>query len=331
MKALKESDAERHKRLCTQIREDGAYVEAGENDNLLIQSVSAESRARSACSATPSSRRIWTGCAASRSTASRRPPRRSALHLSRRAPALHLRQGRASRRDPGPSRVPRRICARLGAGRLSHRPRPDRRCPTPCAQSAAAIAPRRSPADERGGAAADVARPSSSCWSLGLGLRRLAVGARRAPRPSPGRAATRPHSLPGLSWLVRRAVGGRAGACSSSPSGPSLSDRLVADAVLASPQAAALPAIDMQRAAILAEARGLATGAIASALQPAGRGAGARSMRAPSPSTPGSASPSRLLLAFAGGAFAFTRLSPDFRARTRVERIGDGAAAASPR
>lgn len=40
MKALKESDAERHTRLCTRIREDGAFVEAGENDNLLIQRVS---------------------------------------------------------------------------------------------------------------------------------------------------------------------------------------------------------------------------------------------------------------------------------------------------
>jgi phosphate transport system substrate-binding protein len=40
MKALKDSDAQRHTRLCTRIREDGAFVEAGENDNLLIQRVS---------------------------------------------------------------------------------------------------------------------------------------------------------------------------------------------------------------------------------------------------------------------------------------------------
>jgi phosphate transport system substrate-binding protein len=40
MKALKESDSRRHTRLCTRIREDGAFVEAGENDNLLIQRVS---------------------------------------------------------------------------------------------------------------------------------------------------------------------------------------------------------------------------------------------------------------------------------------------------
>jgi phosphate transport system substrate-binding protein len=42
MKALKESDKDRHKDVCTKIREgDGVYVEAGENDNLLIQKVSA--------------------------------------------------------------------------------------------------------------------------------------------------------------------------------------------------------------------------------------------------------------------------------------------------
>jgi len=40
MEALKSSDSDRHKTLCTQIREDGAYIEAGENDNLLVQRVS---------------------------------------------------------------------------------------------------------------------------------------------------------------------------------------------------------------------------------------------------------------------------------------------------
>ena len=42
MKALKDSDKDRHKDLCTKIREgDGVYVEAGENDNLLVQKVAA--------------------------------------------------------------------------------------------------------------------------------------------------------------------------------------------------------------------------------------------------------------------------------------------------
>ena len=39
MAALKESDSDRHQQICTQIREDGAYIEAGENDNLLMQRV----------------------------------------------------------------------------------------------------------------------------------------------------------------------------------------------------------------------------------------------------------------------------------------------------
>lgn len=42
MKALKESDENKHKDVCTKIREDGLYVEAGENDNLLVQKVSAD-------------------------------------------------------------------------------------------------------------------------------------------------------------------------------------------------------------------------------------------------------------------------------------------------
>lgn len=40
MKALKESNEDQHKDICTKIREDGAFVEAGENDNLLVQKIS---------------------------------------------------------------------------------------------------------------------------------------------------------------------------------------------------------------------------------------------------------------------------------------------------
>ena len=42
MKALKDADSDRHKDVCTRIREDGVFVEAGENDNLLVQKVSAD-------------------------------------------------------------------------------------------------------------------------------------------------------------------------------------------------------------------------------------------------------------------------------------------------
>ncbi|WP_300973614.1 substrate-binding domain-containing protein [Sphingomonas sp. LHG3406-1] len=42
MKALKSSDEARHKDICTKVREDGLFVEAGENDNLLVQKVEAD-------------------------------------------------------------------------------------------------------------------------------------------------------------------------------------------------------------------------------------------------------------------------------------------------
>ena len=45
MKALKESDSDKHKDTCTKIREDGAFVEAGENDNLLVQKVATDPNA----------------------------------------------------------------------------------------------------------------------------------------------------------------------------------------------------------------------------------------------------------------------------------------------
>jgi phosphate transport system substrate-binding protein len=45
MKDLKKSDEEKHKQLCTQVREDGAYVDAGENDNLIVQKLGANPNA----------------------------------------------------------------------------------------------------------------------------------------------------------------------------------------------------------------------------------------------------------------------------------------------
>lgn len=41
MKALKETDEDKYKELCTKIREDGMFVEAGENDNLIVQKIEA--------------------------------------------------------------------------------------------------------------------------------------------------------------------------------------------------------------------------------------------------------------------------------------------------
>ncbi|MBB3911100.1 phosphate ABC transporter permease subunit PstC [Sphingomonas desiccabilis] len=95
--------------------------------------------------------------------------------------------------------------------------------------------------------------------------------------------------------------------------------QLAQEAVLASPAAATLPADGFERAAVLAEARALANGTAYGAFNPASE-----------PLAPVFATAQAryrwigtavaLLLAFAGAAFAFTRIRPEFRARTRVER-----------
>jgi phosphate transport system substrate-binding protein len=45
MKALKDSDRDKYKATCTNIREDGAYVDAGENDNLIVQKIAQNPKA----------------------------------------------------------------------------------------------------------------------------------------------------------------------------------------------------------------------------------------------------------------------------------------------
>ncbi|WP_225207231.1 substrate-binding domain-containing protein [Novosphingobium huizhouense] len=45
MKALKESDKDKHEAICGEVREDGAYVDAGENDNLIVQKIEANPKA----------------------------------------------------------------------------------------------------------------------------------------------------------------------------------------------------------------------------------------------------------------------------------------------
>ena len=42
MRDLTDTKPDEHKRLCTTIREDGAYVEGGENDNLIVQKIEAD-------------------------------------------------------------------------------------------------------------------------------------------------------------------------------------------------------------------------------------------------------------------------------------------------
>jgi phosphate transport system permease protein len=95
---------------------------------------------------------------------------------------------------------------------------------------------------------------------------------------------------------------------------------LVTNAVLHGPIAAQLPADAMERASVLEEARALSAHEIEAAfnplsnnLAPAFDEAGRRYALFGTVLT--------LLLCFAGGAFAFVRLKPNLRARTKVERL----------
>ena len=45
MKALKETNKEQHEKICTEVRSDGAFVDAGENDNLIVQKLEANPKA----------------------------------------------------------------------------------------------------------------------------------------------------------------------------------------------------------------------------------------------------------------------------------------------
>jgi phosphate transport system substrate-binding protein len=45
MAGLKKSDEAKYKQICTKIREDGAYIEAGENDNLIVQKLASNPKA----------------------------------------------------------------------------------------------------------------------------------------------------------------------------------------------------------------------------------------------------------------------------------------------
>ena len=45
MKALKDTDKDKHDAICGAVREDGVYVDAGENDNLIVQKIEANPKA----------------------------------------------------------------------------------------------------------------------------------------------------------------------------------------------------------------------------------------------------------------------------------------------
>gem|GEM_PF-3571848 len=155
---------------------------------------------------------------------------------------------------------------------------------------------------------------------LVLGLGFIAWLSARARALSFTRAGnTRPHSLPSYhGWYV--ALWAVLPALLFLAVWGSVSGGLVMQEVMQSPAAANLPPFDMQRTAIFNEARELAEGTRQAAFNPEAT-ALAPVFESAQNRYGIIGAVVALLLAFAGGAYAFTRLSPSFRARTRVERL----------
>ena len=153
---------------------------------------------------------------------------------------------------------------------------------------------------------------------LGLGLIGWITGRARAMQRAaliPGR----PHSRPQYhGWYVALWVVGPALAFLFVWA--MISPNLVTQAVLADPAATTLATDDFSRGAILGEARSLANGTLEQGFNPASA-ALVEPFRAAQAKFSTIGVIIALILAFAGGAFAFTRIRPDFRARTRVERL----------
>ena len=153
-----------------------------------------------------------------------------------------------------------------------------------------------------------------------LGLGAVAWFAARAKAasfaPAGGR---RPHSLPGYhGWYV--ALAAVLPALLFVAIWSAVSPGLVTQQVLDHPAAQSLSTSEFERGAVLGEASALAEGQLAAAFNPE-----AEALVGPYRTAKayyGSIGLAlAVILAFAGGAWAFLQLRPDFRARTRVERI----------
>ncbi len=99
-----------------------------------------------------------------------------------------------------------------------------------------------------------------------------------------------------------------------------LSPGLITQDVLATPAAATLTTEPVERAAILAEARSLAEGGLQAAFNPVAETL-VPAYRAARMHYGLIGLVAALALAFAGGLYAFSRIRPEFRARTQVERV----------
>lgn len=151
---------------------------------------------------------------------------------------------------------------------------------------------------------------------VGLGLIGWLVARAKAQRLNTGRGAL--HSLPGhhgwylALWIVVPALAGTAIWSSVSPG-------LVYNAVLAEPAAANLPAVDMERNAILSEAFALSQNPDAAVFNPEAEKL-VPAVTAAKTKFGLAGAALAILLAFAGGGYAYTRLTAGFPARTKVER-----------
>jgi len=158
---------------------------------------------------------------------------------------------------------------------------------------------------------------------LGFGAIAFFTARARAKLLQPDRAGTRPHSRPNYhGWYV--ALWSVLPALIFLAIWSVISPPLVMQSVLSSPAGVQLPPPGMERDAVLSEMQGLADGSVQSAFNPI-----SDQLLPVYQSAYGHYALIGIaltaILAFAGAAFAFTRIRPDFRARTKVERIVMGA------
>lgn len=148
---------------------------------------------------------------------------------------------------------------------------------------------------------------------------RLALSARAPGDDGTIRRRTILHSLPGYhGWYVALWV--TAPALLFLGVWANVMPGLVTAKTLQAPAAASLPADSFSRSAILGEARSIALGKARTAFDPRAEALVQPYRESYDFYSLGGALVA-LILAFAGGAYAFTRVKPDFRARTRVERL----------
>ncbi|WP_380876934.1 phosphate transport system permease protein [Sphingomonas sp. DBB INV C78] len=129
----------------------------------------------------------------------------------------------------------------------------------------------------------------------------------------------RPHSRPNHhGWYV--ALWALAPALIFIATWSNIAPGLTMRAAIESPAGAELPPPGMERAAILSELRGLAVGRVQGGFYPQAQEM-LPTYKAAQTRYGLAGAALAVILALAGGAYAFTRLRPDFRARTRVERV----------